>query len=114
MSNMVYGVSTGWNKVLELTGTGYRATVEGSNLNLALGFSHPVIVQSPKGITFEVKDGNITIRGADKMAVGEIAAKIRGLRPADPYKGKGFKYQGEVIIHKAGKAAKTGAVVPGK
>lgn len=105
--NMVHGVSEGWTRVLELSGTGYRAVVEGSNLNLSLGFSHPVVVVAPPGITFEAKDNKITVFGADKIMVGEIAARIRQLKKADPYKAKGFKYQGEVIIRKAGKAAKT-------
>ncbi len=106
VSNMVVGVTEGWSKVLELSGTGYRANTTGNELNLALGFSHPVKLVAPAGLTFEVKDNKITIRGADKSLVGEMAAKIRALKPADPYKAKGFKYEGEVIIRKAGKAAK--------
>ncbi len=109
ISNMVRGVTEGWTKTLELNGTGYRASTTGSQLQLALGFSHPVNIPAPGGISFEVKDNKITIKGADKGLVGEIAAKIRALRPADPYKAKGFKYENEVIIKKAGKAAKAGA-----
>ncbi|MEK9200668.1 MAG: 50S ribosomal protein L6 [Patescibacteria group bacterium] len=108
LANMVTGVSTGWSKTLELTGTGYRANVAGDSLQLALGFSHPVVVKAPTGVTFEVKDTKITIKGADRVIVGEVAAKIRAWKPADPYKIKGLKYEGEVIIKKAGKAAKAG------
>jgi large subunit ribosomal protein L6 len=106
INNMVTGVTTGWTKTLELSGTGFRSAVEGSNLNLALGFSHPVVVKAPAGITFEVNENKITVRGIDKTLVGEIAAQIRKLRPADPYKAKGFKYEGEIVRRKAGKAAK--------
>lgn len=109
IANMVKGVTTGWSKSLELSGTGFRATTNGNELQLSLGFSHPVNIAAPKGISFEVKENKITILGADKMIVGETAAKIRALRPADPYKLKGFKYEGEIIIKKAGKAAKAGA-----
>lgn len=109
IANMVKGVSEGWSRILELSGTGYRATSNGNELQLNLGFSHPVTVKAPEGISFEVKEAKITIKGSDKMRVGEIAAKIRALKPADPYKAKGFKYEGEVIIKKAGKAAKAGA-----
>jgi len=107
--NMVKGVTEGWSKSLELSGTGFRAILSGSELQLSLGFSHPVNIKAPEGIKFEVKENKITISGPDKMLVGEIAAKIRSLKPADPYKLKGFKYEGEVIIKKAGKAAKAGA-----
>lgn len=109
VANMVTGVTTGWTKSLELSGTGFRAATTGSELNLALGFSHPVIIKAPTGISFTVVENKITVSGADKTMVGEIAAKIRGKRPADPYKAKGLKYEGEVIIRKAGKAAKAGA-----
>jgi large subunit ribosomal protein L6 len=104
--NMVKGVTEGWSKILELNGTGYRAGTSGPELSLALGFSHPINIKAPSGINFEVKENKITIKGADKEMVGEIAAKIRGLKPADPYKLKGFKYEGEVIIKKVGKAVK--------
>ncbi|KKU63232.1 MAG: ribosomal protein L6, large subunit ribosomal protein L6 [Candidatus Amesbacteria bacterium GW2011_GWC1_47_15] len=110
LSNMVRGVTEGWGKVLELSGTGFRATTSGTQLDLALGFSHPIKVTAPAGITFEVKENKITIKGSDKELVGEIAARIRALRPADPYKAKGFKYENEVIVRKAGKAAKAGGV----
>ena len=109
IANMVTGVSTGWTKVLELSGTGYRANVSGKDLNLALGFSHPVKVTAPDGIAFTIAENKITVAGIDKGLVGEIAARIRKLKPADPYKAKGFKYEGEIIRRKAGKAAKAGA-----
>ena len=109
VANMVTGVNTGWTKVLELNGTGYRASTNGTDLNLALGFSHPVVMKAPQGISFKVEENKITVAGADRAMVGEVAAKVRALRPADPYKIKGFKYEGEVIIKKAGKAAKAGA-----
>jgi large subunit ribosomal protein L6 len=114
LANMVKGVTEGWSKTVELSGTGYRAAVAGNVLQLALGFSHPVNIPAPEGIVFEAKDNKITVRGADKGAVGEMAAKIRGLKPADPYKAKGFKYEGEVIVRKAGKAAKAGGAAGGK
>lgn len=112
--NMVKGVSEGWSKTLELSGTGFRAQVSEGKLQLALGFSHPVTVDAPDGITFEVKENKITVTGADRALVGEVAAKIRKLRPADVYKHKGFRYEGEKLIKKAGKAAKAGAVVATK
>lgn len=108
VANMITGVNTGWTKTLELSGTGYRANTDGAELQLNLGFSHPVKVVAPAGIKFEVKENKITVSGADKEMVGRIAATTRALRPADPYKLKGFKYLGEVIIKKAGKAAKAG------
>ncbi|HJZ05271.1 50S ribosomal protein L6 [Candidatus Amesbacteria bacterium RIFCSPHIGHO2_01_FULL_48_32] len=109
IANMTYGVTTGWSKVLELSGTGYRAAATNEQLTLNLGFSHPVIMVAPGGIAFEVKENKITVLGADKILVGGVAAKIRNLRPADPYKAKGLKYEGEVIVRKAGKAAKAAA-----
>ena len=114
VANMVKGVTDGWSKTLELSGTGYRAQTTGEKLDMALGFSHPVTVIAPAGVTFEVKEDKITVLGADRGAVGEMAAKIRHLRPADPYKLKGFKYEGEKIIKKAGKAAKAGATTATK
>ena len=109
IANAVAGVTQGWSKALELSGTGYRAQTSGRQLNLALGFSHPVVIDAPEGIAFEVKENKIVILGIDRGMVGEMAARLRGLRPADPYKAKGFKYEGEIIIKKAGKAAKAGA-----
>jgi large subunit ribosomal protein L6 len=109
LANMVKGVTEGWSRTLELNGTGFRASTTGPELALALGFSHPVNIKAPPGINFEVKENKIFIRGADKAMVGEIAAKIRHLKPADPYKLKGFKYEGEIIIKKVGKAVKAAA-----
>jgi large subunit ribosomal protein L6 len=108
VNNMVVGVTTGFSKDLEIVGVGYRAVAKGpGTLELALGFSHPVIVEAPQGITFDVPaPTRITVRGSDKQAVGEVAAKIRKLRKPEPYKGKGVRYAGEVVRRKAGKAAK--------
>ena len=108
VNNMVVGVTTGFQKDLEIVGVGYRAVAQGpSTLELALGFSHPVKVEAPEGITFEVPaPTRITVRGNDKEAVGQVAANIRKLRKPEPYKGKGVRYAGEVVRRKAGKAAK--------
>jgi large subunit ribosomal protein L6 len=109
LNNMVMGVSTGFQKVLEINGVGYRAQKTGRNLTLSLGFSHPVVVEAPEGIDLNVGERNtVIVSGADKQLVGEVAAYIRSLRPPEPYKGKGIKYQNEVIRRKAGKAGKTG------
>ena len=107
--NMVAGVTTGWSKKLELQGTGYRSEVRGNDLVLTVGFSHPVTMPAPTGIKFTIEKNVITIEGNDKETVGAIAAKIKAVRPPDPYKGKGIKYVGEVIRRKAGKAAKSAA-----
>ena len=114
IANLIAGVATGWTKTLELSGTGYRASAAGDNLQLALGFSHPVNVQAPAGIAFEAKENKITVSGADKSLVGQIAARIRAIRPADVYKHKGFRYEGEKLIKKAGKAAKAGVPTAAK
>lgn len=106
IANMVKGVSEGFSKKLELSGVGYRASVAGDNLTLSVGFSHTVKVVAPSGIKFEVKESTITVFGMDKTLVGNTAAKIRDIRPPEPYKGKGIKYAGEKIRRKAGKAAK--------
>jgi len=106
IDNMVRGVSEGFEKRLELVGVGYRAQVAGKDLTLSLGFSHPVKFTAPDGITFAYIDNQIIISGIDKALVGNIAAKIRAVRPPEPYKGKGIKYVGEYIRRKAGKAAK--------
>jgi len=108
VNNMVVGVTDGFNKDLEIVGVGYRATPRGANqIELALGFSHQVVVDAPDGITFEVPQPNrITVRGIDKELVGQVAANIRKLRKPEPYKGKGIRYAGERVIRKAGKAAK--------
>ena len=107
IANNVHGVSTGFTKTLEIVGTGYRAASKGSTLELALGFSHPVVVEPPQGITLTV-EGNtkIIVSGVDKQAVGEVAANIRKLRKPEPYKGKGVRYEGEKVRRKAGKSGK--------
>ncbi|HEX9270452.1 MAG TPA: 50S ribosomal protein L6 [Candidatus Limnocylindria bacterium] len=109
-ANMVTGVTTGYTKDLEISGTGYRATLSGKKLQLALGFSHPIEIDPPAGIAFSLETPQkVRVSGIDKETVGEIAAKIRGLRNPDPYKAKGVKYAGEYIRRKAGKAGKVGA-----
>lgn len=106
VANMVAGVKEGFERKLEIVGIGYRAQLQGRNIQLALGYSHPVIFPLPEGITAEIdKQVAITLRGADKALLGETAAKLRGLRKPDPYKGKGIKYAGEVIRRKVGKKA---------
>ena len=104
VNNMVVGVTQGFSKRLEINGVGYRATVAGGNLVLQLGFSHPVLYPAPPGVQFVVQGNAITVSGADKELVGEVAAQIRRVRPPEPYKGKGIKYAEEVIRRKAGKA----------
>jgi large subunit ribosomal protein L6 len=107
VANMIVGVTEGYRKSLEIAGTGYRVTAKGSDLEFALGFSHPVVVPAPTGITFTVERPTLFhVAGIDKQQVGEVAANIRKIRPPEPYKGKGVKYQGEVIRRKAGKAGK--------
>jgi large subunit ribosomal protein L6 len=108
VNNMVVGVTAGFSKELEIVGVGYRATAQGPNkLELALGFSHPVVVDAPAGITFEVPSPTrIAVRGIDKELVGQVAADIRKIRKPEPYKGKGVRYAGEYVQRKAGKAAK--------
>ncbi len=107
MANMVQGVTQGYEKRLEMVGTGYRVALQGTKLVLSVGFSHPVNIEQPAGITFAVEGNNkIVIKGINKHDVGQIAANIRKVRPPEPYKGKGIKYEGEVIRRKAGKAVK--------
>ena len=107
IANMVEGVSQGFEKKLELAGVGYRVQQKGKNLEFSLGFSHPVIVEAPEGITFEGPDNtHVNVKGINKQQVGQIAAEIRGHRPPEPYKGKGIHYVGEHIRRKLGKAAK--------
>jgi large subunit ribosomal protein L6 len=107
LSNMVVGVSEGFHKNLEIVGVGYRAELKGSDIQLALGFSHPVLVKAEPGITLEVPSNTkITVRGIDKQRVGQVAAEIRGWRPPEPYKGKGVRYEGEHVRRKVGKTAK--------
>ena len=106
IANMVHGVSEGFERKLELVGVGYRAAMQGSDLNLSLGFSHPILFKAPEGITIATPtQTEIVVQGADKQRVGEVAAKIRGFRPPEPYKGKGVKYAGENIIRKEAKKA---------
>ena len=106
VANMVTGVSEGYQRKLELVGVGYRAALQGKDLNLTLGFSHPVVFKAPEGITIEVPaQTEIFVKGADKQRVGEVAAKIRAFRPPEPYKGKGVRYSGEHITLKEAKKA---------
>jgi len=106
INNMVKGVAEGYARKLELVGVGYRAAMQGKDLNLTLGFSHPVLFKTPEGITIEVPaQTEIWIKGADKQRVGEVAAKIRAFRPPEPYKGKGVRYSGEKITLKEAKKA---------
>ncbi len=107
VANMIAGVTTGYTKTLEIQGTGYRVQAKGSDLEFALGFSHPVTVNPPEGITFVVEaPTRFSVQGIDKQQVGEVAANIRKIRPPEPYKGKGVRYQGENVRRKAGKAGK--------
>jgi large subunit ribosomal protein L6 len=106
VANMAHGVSNGFERKLELVGVGYRANMQGRDLNLSLGFSHPVVFNAPEGITIETPtQTEILVKGADKQRVGEVAAKIRAFRPPEPYKGKGVRYAGEKIIMKEAKKA---------
>ena len=109
LSNMVVGVSQGFERVLEIEGVGYRAELDGKNLVLNVGYSHPVVVEPPEGISFDVETRarQIKVSGYDKQAVGQVAANIRKVRPPEPYKGKGIRYQGEYVRRKPGKAGKT-------
>lgn len=105
VSNMVTGVTDGYEKKLEIEGIGYKAQLQSNDLTLNLGFSHPIEFKAPKGIVFKVEKNVITISGIDKAVVGEVAASIRKLKKPEPYKGKGIRYQGEIIRRKAGKKA---------
>ena len=109
LSNMIEGVSRGFEKKLEFEGVGYRAILKGTDLELQMGFTHPVLIQAPEGISIKVEKNKIVVYGIDKQMVGQIAAKIRAVKPPEPYKGKGIRYEGEVIIRKAGKKAATTA-----
>ncbi|TDC78713.1 50S ribosomal protein L6 [Streptomyces hainanensis] len=107
VDNMIVGVTQGYIKKLEISGVGYRVQAKGSNLEFSLGYSHPILVEPPEGITFKVENPTrFSVEGIDKQKVGEVAAKIRKLRKPDPYKAKGVKYEGEVIRRKVGKAGK--------
>jgi large subunit ribosomal protein L6 len=106
IANMVQGVTEGFEKRLEIQGVGYRAQLKGKNIELAVGYSHPVTVEAPDGIEFEVPTPTqIVVRGNDKQVVGEVAARIRKVRPPEPYKGKGIRYAGEYVARKVGKRA---------
>ncbi len=106
IANMVTGVTAGFKRVLEIVGVGYKAELIGKKLNLVLGFSHPILVTPPPGITFKVeKPTQFSVEGISKQLVGELAATVRGYRPPEPYKGKGVRYQGEHVRRKAGKTA---------
>lgn len=107
VANAINGVKTGFEKKLELQGVGYRAAMQGATLNMQLGYSHPINIEPPKGITITVENNtNITVKGSNKQAVGDIAALIRSKRPPEVYKGKGVRYEGEYVRRKAGKAGK--------
>jgi large subunit ribosomal protein L6 len=104
---MIQGVTAGYERTLEIVGVGYRVVAKGSDLEFALGFSHPVLVTAPEGISFEVQaPTRFVVRGIDKQQVGAVAANIRRIRPPEPYKGKGVRYQGEAVRRKVGKAGK--------
>lgn len=107
IANMVEGVTAGFRKQLQLQGVGFRAALRGANLELQVGFSHPVVVTAPTGISFQVEKELITVEGADKKDVGQVAANIRAVRPPEPYKGKGIRYLGEQVRRKVGKVAGT-------
>jgi large subunit ribosomal protein L6 len=107
VANMITGVTAGYSKSLEISGVGYRVQAKGSNLEFALGYSHPILIEAPEGITFKVESPTkFSVEGIDKQKVGEVSAKIRKLRKPDPYKAKGVKYAGEVVRRKVGKAGK--------
>jgi large subunit ribosomal protein L6 len=110
LANMVTGVSEGYQKTLSIVGVGYRAAAEGEGIELQVGFSHPVSVEAPEGVSFEVPDPtSIVVSGIDKELVGQVAANIRKIRPPEPYKGKGIRYKDEYVRRKAGKAGVSGA-----
>ncbi len=113
LANALQGVTAGWTKTLELSGVGYRATMAGANVVLTVGFSHPVTIVPPNGISFAITEGKVTVSGVNKQLVGQVAASIRAVKKPEPYKGKGIKYQGEHIRKKAGKAAKAIGGAPG-
>ena len=113
LANMVKGVTEGWTRELEINGVGYRAEVSGDTVTFALGYAHPIVFKLPKIISAKVEKNRLTLSSADKDLLGQIAAKVRELRPPEPYKGKGIKYVEEVIKRKVGKAAATGAAAGG-
>jgi large subunit ribosomal protein L6 len=106
VANMVEGVTKGFSKTLEIQGVGYRASLRGTDLELNVGYSHPVVKKAPQGITFEVpQPTQVVVKGIDKQKVGQIAAEVRAVRPPEPYKGKGIRYEGEYVRRKVGKRA---------
>jgi large subunit ribosomal protein L6 len=106
VANMVEGVTKGFTKTLEIQGVGYRASLRGADLELNVGFSHPVVKKAPQGITFEVpQPTQVIVKGIDKQKVGQVAAEVRAVRPPEPYKGKGIRYEGEYVRRKVGKRA---------
>jgi large subunit ribosomal protein L6 len=106
IANMVEGVTKGFEKRLELQGVGYRAALQGTDLRLDVGYSHPVVIKAPRGVNFEVPtQTEVVVKGVDKQQVGQIAAEVRKVRPPEPYKGKGIRYQGEYVRRKVGKRA---------
>jgi large subunit ribosomal protein L6 len=109
LANMVKGVTDGWTRELEINGVGYRAEVAGDTLTMALGYSHPVVFKLPKGVSAKVEKNRVALSGADRDLLGQTAAKVRELRPPEPYKGKGVKYLEETIKKKVGKAGATGS-----
>jgi large subunit ribosomal protein L6 len=109
LANMVKGVTDGWTRELEINGVGYRAEVTGDTLTMALGYSHPVVFKLPKGVSAKVEKNRVALTGADRDLLGQTAAKVRELRPPEPYKGKGVKYVEETIKKKVGKAGATGS-----
>lgn len=111
LANAIFGVASGWSKTLVLVGTGYRARVDGESLILSLGFSHPIKVDPPEGISFSVSENKVTVAGVDREIVGQVAASLRAARPPEPYQGKGVRYEDEYVRRKAGKSAKTQAKV---
>ncbi|MDP1721901.1 MAG: 50S ribosomal protein L6 [Candidatus Gottesmanbacteria bacterium] len=113
LHNAVVGATTLWTKTLELSGVGYRATMNGQSVVLTVGFSHPVTITPPPGITLSVTEGKIIVAGSDKHAVGQVAASVRAVKKPEPYKGKGIKYVGEYVRRKAGKSAKAVGGAPG-
>lgn len=111
LENAIKGVTGGWSKTLEMVGTGYRATLDGTTLVLAIGFSHPVKIAAPEGIAFSIEENRITVSGIDKELVGQVSANIRQVREPEPYKGKGIKYIDEKVRRKPGKAAAKAGLV---
>lgn len=112
VQNMITGTTVGFEKRLEMVGVGYRAALQGTTLDIQVGFSHPTQLKVPQGLTVKVdKNVNISITGIDRQAVGQFAAQVRAMRPPEPYQGKGIRYEGEYVRKKAGKAAKTAAAV---